>query len=102
MSVTQEAIMTSHYPDSRNRKALVRLAIFGMAVVILMISLDRVAAHGCHLLNETAWVAIELLRPFLLAGWHSVPASLREDSRFFENLLQIVGSNWRLLCVMGG
>jgi hypothetical protein len=94
--------MTSTYRDSRNRKSLVRLAIFGMAVAILMISLDRAAVHGCHLLKETAWVAIELLRPFLLVGWHSAPAYFREDSRFFENLLQILASNWPLLCVMGG
>jgi hypothetical protein len=94
--------MTSHYTDSRNRKVLVRLAIFGIAVAILVISLDRAAAHGCHLLKETAWVVVEILRPLLLAGWHGVSTCLRENSRVLQNLLQIVASNWPLLGVMAG
>jgi hypothetical protein len=94
--------MTHPYPDSRNWKSVARLAPLGIAVAVVILSLERAAAPGGQLLKETGWVAIEVLRPLLLVGWHSVSPYLRENASILQNLLQIVASNWPLLCVLAG
>ena len=93
--------MKGQYKYIRNSKPIVEVAIVGFVLVTLSCKLDA-TAQGCSLFNRAAWVALEVLRPVILAAWQSVPACLCGDSRFLQHLLQIVASIWPLLCVIAG
>lgn len=86
----------------RNRKPIAKAAIAGFVFATLFCTLHGVAAEGCHLFHNMAWVALEVLRPDISAAWQSVPAHLCEGSNLLQHLLQIVASNWPLLCVAAG
>jgi hypothetical protein len=95
--------MTGQFTYFRNCKPNVGVGIVGFVLATLFCKLDGATAQGCNLLDKTAWVALEVLRPVvLLADWQAVSAYLCEDSRFLQHLLQIVASIWPLLCVMAG
>ena len=94
--------MTGQFTYSRNVKPIVGVAIAGFVLATEFCKLGGAAAQGCNLLDKTAWVALEVLRPVILAAWQSVPACLCGDSRFLQHLLQIVASIWPLLCVIAG
>jgi hypothetical protein len=93
--------MKGQYKYFRNSKPIVEVAIVGFVLVTLSCKLD-VTAQGCSLFYRAAWVALEVLRPVILAAWQSAPACLCEDSRFLQHLLQIGASIWPLVCVMAG
>lgn len=93
--------MKGQYKYFRYSKPIVEAAIVGFVLVTLSCKLD-VTAQGCSLFNRAAWVALEVLRPVIVAAWQSAPACLCEDSRFLQHLLQIGASIWPLVCVMAG
>ena len=93
--------MKGQYKYIRNSKPIVGVAIVGFVLVTLSCKLDA-TAQGCSLFNRAAWVALEVLRPVILAAWQSVPACLCEDSRLLQHVLQIGASIWPLLCVIAG
>ena len=93
--------MTEPNKYFRNCNLIVEIAAVGFALATLSYKLDGAAAQGCNLLDKTAWVALDVLRPVILAGWQAVSAYLCEDSSFLQHLLQIVASIWPL-CVMAG
>jgi hypothetical protein len=93
--------MTGQYTYSRNGKPIVGVAVVGFVLATLFCKLDGATAQGCNLLDKTAWVALEVLRPvIMLADWQAVSACLCEGSRILQHLLQIGASIWPLLCVM--
>ena len=51
------------YTYPRNRKPIVEVAIAGFVLATLFCMLYAVAAEGCPLFHNVAWVALELLRP---------------------------------------
>ena len=87
---------------SRNCKRVVGVTIVGLALAIMFCELDGVAKPGWNLFDEAVWVALEVLRPVILAGWQSVPTYLCQNSRFLRHLLPIVASIWPLFSVMAG
>jgi len=93
--------MTEPNKYFRNCNLIVEIAAVGFVLATLSYKLDGAAAQGCNLLDKTAWVALDVLRPVILAGWQAVSAYLFEDSSFLQPLLQIVASIWPL-CVMAG
>ena len=93
--------MTGQYTHTRNSKPIVGVAIIGFVLATGFCNFGA-AAQGCNLLDKTAWVALEVLRPVILSGWQSVPACLCGDSRLLQHVLQIVTSIWPLLCVIAG
>jgi len=93
--------MTEPNKYFRNCNLIVEIAAVGFVLATLSYKLDGAAAQGCNLLDKTAWVALDVLRPVILAGWQAVSAYLCEDSSFLQPLLQIVASIWPL-CVMAG
>ena len=93
--------MKGQYKYIRNSKPIVEVAIVGFVLVTLSCKLDA-TAQGCSLFNKAAWVALEVLRPVILAAWQSVPACLYEDSRLLQYGLQIGASIWPLLCLIAG
>ncbi|PYU10490.1 MAG: hypothetical protein DMG29_17400 [Acidobacteria bacterium] len=86
--------MTEPNKYFRNCNLIVEIAAVGFALATLSYKLDGAAAQGCNLLDKTAWVALDVLRPVILGGWQAVPAYLCEDSSFLQHLLQIVASIW--------
>jgi hypothetical protein len=95
--------MKGQYKYFRSSKPIVGVAIIGFVLATLSCKLDGATAQGCNLLDKTACVALEVLRSvILLADWQAVLAYLCEDSRFLQNLLQIVASIWPLLSVIAG
>ena len=89
------------YTDSQNCKPIIDVAIAGPVLATLSCKLD-VTAQGCSLLEKAVWVALEVLRPAILAAWQSVPECLCQDSRFLQHVLQIVACIRPLLCVLAG
>jgi hypothetical protein len=85
---------------SPNRKLAVGVAIVGLALVTLLCKLDGAAAGEWKHLDENAWVALEVLRGVILAGWQLVPSYHREEARCLQNLLQIVECFWQVLFVV--
>lgn len=74
---------------------------FGLATVLCRI--DVATAQGCHLLDKTAWVALQALRPvFLLTDWRAVLSYLIEDASLLRHLLQIGESLCHLFRVVAG
>ncbi len=94
--------MKGQYTYSRNSKRIAGGAVVGFALATLFCELDGVVAQGSNLLGDTAWVALEVLRPVILAGWQSMPAHLGENSGCLQRLFQVVASLWPLLCVLVG
>ena len=94
--------MTEPNKYFRNCNRIVEVAAVGFALATLSYKLQGAAAQGCNLLDKTAWVALDVLRPVIVAGWQAVSAYPSEDSRFLQHLLQIVAHMWPLLCVLAG
>ena len=94
--------MTGQYTYARNRRPFLGAAIGVFVLATLLSKLDGgAAAQACNLLDKTAWVALELLRTFILvANSPAVPAYLHEDSWLLQHLMLIGASLWPLLCVM--
>src|SRR6266702_412188 len=86
---------------SRNWKRIAGGAVVAFVLTNLFWNLDG-GAQGCNLLEKTAWVAVDVLRPVILAGWQSMPACLGENSGCLQHLFQVVASLWPLLCVLVG
>lgn len=93
--------MTGHYPDSRICKSTVAPAIIGFVLATMFCNLDG-AAERRSLLDTAALVALEVLRPLILAAWQSMPSYFCRDASFLQLLLQIVASIWPLLCTLAG
>jgi hypothetical protein len=92
--------MTEQY--CRNLKSTVGVAIITFVLPTLCCKLGGAAASGCKLLDDTAWVALGLLRSvILLPDWHAVWAYLWNGSRLFQHL-QNMSSIWSLICVVAG
>jgi hypothetical protein len=84
---------------SKDLRLIVLVAVLGIGLATLFFQLDREAAQGCSLLEGTAWIAVDLLRPVVLTVvrcW--VPAYL-SDSWCLQHLLQLVASIWPVLFV---
>ncbi len=90
------------YTYPRNRKPIVEVAIAGFVLATLFCMLHGVAAEGCPLFHNVAWVALELLRPAISAAWQSAPEHLCQGSNLLQHLLQIVASIRPLLWVIAG
>jgi hypothetical protein len=80
---------------------VVELALVGFILAALSCRL-YVMGQGCEIVHAVGWVAFELARPVLSAAIQSAPAHLCSCSCFAQQLLQIVASNWAVLCVLAG
>jgi hypothetical protein len=94
--------MTAQFTYPRNRRPIQGVAFAGLVLATLFCKLEGVAALGCIDLDKTAWVATEMIRSVILAGWPCVLAYLSEDSRVMQHLLEVLASIWPLLCVIAG
>jgi hypothetical protein len=87
--------------NSRARRQVVEAATVALVLVTLSYELHGMA-EGCSFLEKASWIALELLRPMILAAWQSISAYLCGDSGFVRHAPQIVASIQPLLCVVGG
>ena len=95
--------MTGQHTKSQNSKTIIGVVIAGLVFATLFCKLDGSASQGCHLLCQTVWAALEVLRLFVtLARWHALAAYLYDNSRFVQHLLQIGASVWPLLGTLAG
>jgi hypothetical protein len=69
----------------------VETAIVAFVLVTLSYEVHETAGQGC-LFEKTAWVALEVLRPLILAAWQSMPAYLCEGAGILQHVVQIVAS----------
>src|SRR5207245_2183278 len=60
--------MTEPNKYFRNCNLIVEIAAVGFALATLFYKLDGATAQGCNLLDKTAWVALDVLRPVILAA----------------------------------
>ena len=94
--------MTEPNKYCMNGNLIVEVAAVWFVLATLSYKLDGAAAHGCSLVDRAAWVALDVLRPAILAGWRAISTYLCEDSTVLQHLLQIVASIWQLLCIVAG
>jgi hypothetical protein len=98
-SIEPEAKMKGK--NSERPKPIVEVAVVAIALATLFSALS--GTRPCSsLLGRAAWVALEALRPVLLAAWRSVPACQCQDSGFLGQVLQIATSLGPLLCSLAG
>jgi len=83
-------------------KLIVGVAVVGFALATLIGRYDGTAVPGWSVFEGTIRLALEVLRPVILAGWQCVSVNLCGDSKCLQHLLQIVTSMWPLLCVIAG
>jgi hypothetical protein len=86
--------------DSRNShkpKPIVELAVVGTVLATVFCALHG-TAHGCSMVDRAAWIALEALRPVLVAAWRSVPACHCQVAGLLGQVLQIATSVGPLLC----
>ena len=88
--------------NSRARRQVVEAGIVALVLVTLSYELHGMVVQGCSFFEKASWIALELLRPMILAAWQSISAYLCEDSGFVRHAPQIVASIQPLLCVVGG
>jgi hypothetical protein len=93
--------MTEPNKYSMNGNLLVEVAAVLFVFATLSYKLDG-AAQGCSLVDRTAWVALDVFRPAILACWRAISTYLCEDSTVLQHLLQMVASIWQLLCIVAG
>jgi hypothetical protein len=93
--------MTEPNKYSRNDNLIVEVAAVLFVLATLSYKLDG-AGQGCSLVDRTAWVALDVLRPAILACWRAISTYLCEDSTVLQHLLQMVASIWQLLCIVAG
>jgi hypothetical protein len=94
--------MTRHRLHPGNSKPIVGSAITGLAFAALFCKLEGATVQGCCFVETVAWVALEVLRPLILAAWPSVPSYLLEDARLLQHLVQFLASLRPLLCLTAG
>jgi hypothetical protein len=82
---------------SRVRKPVAEAVIAAFVLAALSYALHGIAAHGCGLLENASWVALEVLRPIILAVWGTMSAHLCEDSGILQHVVQIVALSGPLL-----
>ena len=88
--------------DLGSAKPIALLVVAGFVLATLSCSLYGIAAEACGLLHSIGWVALELARPAILEAWQCVPAHFCAGSSLLQHFLQVVASNWTLLCVVAG
>ena len=76
----------------RKGRPVVEAAIVAFLLVTSSYEVHEMAAQGCSLFEKAAWVALEALRPLILAAWQSMPAYLCEGSGILQHVVQIVAS----------
>jgi hypothetical protein len=79
---------------SRDVRLIALVAVLGIGLAALFFQLDREAAQGCSLLEGTAWVAFDILRPLVLSVVRCWVPSYLSDSWCLHHLLQIVAAVW--------
>jgi len=67
--------MNAQYKNSQNPKPIVEVAIVGIVLATLLYA--QWVAQGCSLLDKAAWVALEVLRPVILAAGNLCWCSLQ-------------------------
>ena len=85
-----------------NVKRVAVAVMVGFAAAALFYTLDGEIARCCNILHAAGWVVLEVLRPVVVAGWHSVAAYLPENAGCLENLPEIGASVAPLLCAVAG
>jgi hypothetical protein len=94
--------MTEPNKYSMNGNLLVEVAAVLFVFATLSYKLDGAAAEGCSLAGRAAWVALDVLRPAIFAGWRAISTYLCEDSTVLQHLPRMVASIWQLLCIVAG
>lgn len=84
------------------RRQVVEAAFVVFVLVTLSYGLHGMAAQGCSLFGPASWVALEVLRPMVLAAWESTSAYLCQSAGPLQHVLQTVASIGPLLCVVVG
>jgi len=88
--------------NSRAGRQAAEAAFVAFVLIALSYGIHGMAAEGCSLLQKTSWIALEVLRPVVLAAWQSISAHLCQGSWILQHVLHIVASIRPLLCVVGG
>jgi hypothetical protein len=78
------------------RKSIRQAATAAFALIVFSCILRVIAAQECQLFHYSIWVALQLLRPALLAAKTAVPAHPCQAASVLQHLLQIVAANWPL------
>jgi len=78
------------------------LAIVGLVLSILFRIFNRMIPQSCNLLDQTAWIALQILRPIAAGNLHAVVAHLFPGSCVLQHLPDLGTSILALLCLIIG
>ena len=85
-----------------SRRQVLEAACVASALITLSYGLHGMAAQGCGLLGQASWIALEVLRPMVLAAWESMTGYVCQGSGLLQHVLQTVASIGPLFCVVVG
>jgi len=86
--------MARQSTHSRNHPSIATLAIVGLVLSILFRIFNRMIPQSCNLLDQTAWIALQILR--------AVVAHLFPGSCVLQHLPDLGTSILALLCLIIG
>ena len=88
--------------NSRAGRQAAEAAFAAFVLIALSYGIHGMAAEGCGLLEKTSWIALEVLRPMVLAAWESMMGYVCQGSGILQHVLQTVASIGPLFCVVVG
>jgi hypothetical protein len=100
--IEQEAEMRIRNTNTWSRRQVVEAACVALVVSTLFYGLQGMAPQGCGLLGQASWIALEVLRPMVLAAWESMSVYVCQGSGLLQHVLQTVTSIGPLFCVVVG
>ncbi len=91
--------MNGPHTLSRSRKPILEVASVAFVFATLYY-IYAMPEQGCSLLHTIGWVALEILRPVVLAVWQSAPAHPCAASSVLQHVAQFLASVCPLLRVI--
>jgi hypothetical protein len=92
--------MARQSTHSRSFQSIATLVILALALSILFLLLNRVAPHSPDLVDQTIWIALQIVRPIALDHLHAAVAYFFPGSCVLQHLPDLGTSILSLLCLI--
>jgi hypothetical protein len=90
--------MARQSTHSRSFQSIATLVILALALSILFLLLNRVAPQSPDLVDQTIWIALQIVRPIALDHLHAAVAYFFPGSCVLQHLPDLGTSILSLLC----
>jgi hypothetical protein len=92
--------MARQSTHSRSFQSIATLVILALALSILFLLLNRVAPQSPDLVDQTIWIALQIVRPIALDHLHAAVAYFFPGSCVLQHFPDLGASILSLLCLI--